>query len=68
VVAYPAPGVTINAENNWWGTDVEGEIQQEIRDSADNPDIYATVDYTPWWSEQPVDASTWSRIKHLFAE
>ncbi len=66
VIIYPVPGGTINAENNWWGTDVEGEIQQEIRDSTDSPDIHATVDYDPWLMEQPVDVSTWSRIKNMF--
>ncbi len=67
VMAYPEPARTINCQNNWWGTDVEGEIAQGIRDSADNPDIYATIDYDPWWVEQPVEETTWGRVKALFA-
>jgi hypothetical protein len=64
----PEDPVIINAENNWWGTDVEAEIANEIYDSADNPSILLTVDFTPWWTEQPVERSTWSTIKTLFAE
>ena len=66
VFSYPEPAVIIDCENNWWGTDVEAEIAQEINDSADNPDIYATIDYDPWWMEQPVEATTWGRVKALF--
>lgn len=64
--SYPEPARTINCENNWWGTDVEATIQQEIYDSNDNPSIYVTVDFDPWWVEQPVDEMTWGRVKALF--
>lgn len=67
VMSYPEPARTINCQNNWWGTDVEAEIAAKIRDSADNPDIYATIDYDPWWMEQPVEETTWGRVKALFA-
>ena len=67
VLDFPEPAATINAENNWWGTDVEAEIASEIFDSADNPNIYATIDYDPWWMEQPVEETTWGRVKALFA-
>ncbi|MFH1864808.1 MAG: right-handed parallel beta-helix repeat-containing protein [Candidatus Eisenbacteria bacterium] len=67
VFSFPEPAATINAESNWWGTDVEGEIAQEINDSADNPAIFATIDYTPWWFEQPVEQASWGRVKALFA-
>ena len=40
-----APAAVLDAQNNWWGTDVEGEIQQSIRDSEDYPDAHAAVDY-----------------------
>lgn len=64
---YPEPPlVTIDAENNWWGTDVEAEIMQEIRDSVDNPAVFATIDYYPWLHEIPVEASSWGRVKALF--
>ena len=67
VMSYPEPARIINCENNWWGTDVEAEIAQEIRDSADNPEIYATIDYDPGWHEQPVEETTWGQVKALFA-
>lgn len=63
---FDPPAVTIDAEDNWWGTNVESEIAQEIYDSVDNPDIYVTIDFDPWWSEQPVELSSWTRIKTLF--
>ncbi len=67
VFNYPEPAATIDCENNWWGTDVEAEIANEIYDNVDNPDIHVTIDYTPWWVEQPVEATTWGRVKALFA-
>ncbi|MCK4680470.1 right-handed parallel beta-helix repeat-containing protein [bacterium] len=68
VFSYPEPAVTINCESNWWGTDVEAEIANEINDSVDNPAIYATIDYDPWLHEVPVEATSWGRIKALFAD
>lgn len=66
VMNYPEPARSINCRYNWWGTAVEAKIAQRIRDSADQPDIYATIDYDPWWTEQPVEATTWGRVKALF--
>jgi hypothetical protein len=37
----------LNAENNWWGTRVEAEIQQKIYDWYDDASL-GIVDYTPW--------------------
>jgi hypothetical protein len=37
----------VNAESNWWGTRVEGEIQQKIYDWYDDA-TKGIVDYTPW--------------------
>lgn len=68
VVAYPEPLVVLDAQNNWWGTNIEAEIQAMIHDSADNPAVYATVDYDPWLHEVPVEEMTWGRVKALFAE
>jgi hypothetical protein len=62
----PEESVTIDAESNWWGTNIESEIANEIYDSADNPAIHVTVDYTPWWTEQPIELATWTTITALF--
>ena len=67
VMAFPEPAVTIDCEDNWWGTDVEGEIQQKIYDNTDNPAVFATIDYDPWLHEAPVEASSWGRVKAMFA-
>jgi len=68
VFSFPEPAATIDCENNWWGTDVEAEIANEIRDSMDNPAIFATIDFDPWWVEQPVEDTSWGRVKALFAD
>ena len=67
VFSFPEPAVTINCENNWWGTDAEAEIANEIYDNVDNPDIHATIDYDPWLHDVPVEASSWGRVKAMFA-
>jgi hypothetical protein len=52
VMSYPEPARTINCQHNWWGTDIEGEIQHHIRDSVSNPgEIYATIDFSNWLTE-----------------
>jgi len=66
VMNFPAPLTWINCENNWWGTDVESEIQLSISDNYDNPDLYAIVEYDPWLHEVPVEESSWGRVKALF--
>ena len=70
VMAYPEPARTINCQHNWWGTDIEGEIQQEIRDSVSSPgEVYATIDFSNWLTEeQPVEETSWARVKALFAD
>ena len=66
VAGYAAPPlVTIDAENNWWGTDVDAEIASRIN-IASSP-TYVEVDYDPWLHEVPVEASSWGRVKALFA-
>jgi hypothetical protein len=62
------PTVTIDAESNWWGTDVAGEIEDEIRHDTDVPTIYAHVDYDPWLTAAAVESASWGRIKGLYAE
>lgn len=40
----------VSAEENWWGTTDEQEIQEWIWDGADHPGL-GLVDYTPWLRE-----------------
>jgi len=68
VTEHPAPLVSLNAENNWWGTDIESEIQDSIRDNDDNPSVYIQVDYTPWRDQAPVEESSWARVKSMYVE
>jgi hypothetical protein len=62
----PEPHTVVNAEQNWWGSSDEAYIAQEIRDSNDDPDLHITIDYDPWWTEQPVEKASWARVKALF--
>jgi len=66
--SYTAPLAVITAEGNWWGSDVEGAIDATIYDGDDNPSIYGVVDYDPWLSGQPVEATSWGGLKALFIE
>ncbi|MBN2564550.1 MAG: hypothetical protein JXB46_02450 [Candidatus Eisenbacteria bacterium] len=68
VLSYGEPDAIIDAENNWWGTDEESAIAWEINDATDEPSVHATVDVDPWWSQQPVEPASWSRVKALFNE
>jgi len=63
--SYSTPA-TIVAEHNWWGTDVESEIEASIFHDVDDPSCLGHVDYDPWLSEQPTGRSSWGRIKALF--
>ena len=60
------PTVTIDAQNNWWGTDVDAEIEDTI--SLSGSALYVEVDYDPWLHEIPVEASSWGRVKALFTD
>lgn len=62
------PEVTITAESNWWGSDIEEEIAASIYDKADNGALNGVVDYDPWLTAQPVEASSWGVIKALFRD
>jgi len=62
------PLVTIDAEGNWWGTAVEGEIEQEIRHDVDDASIYGHVDFDPWLTDTPVEAASWGAIKAMYLE
>jgi hypothetical protein len=66
VVGYEElPIVTINAENNWWGTDIEEEIGWTINIHS-NSEGFVEVDFVPWLHDTPVEATTWGRVKVLF--
>jgi hypothetical protein len=64
---FDEPLASLDFEDNWWGTNVESEIAQEVYDNEDNPEIYVLVDYEPWNSESPVKETTWGRVKALLA-
>jgi hypothetical protein len=62
------PIVTINAENNWWGTDVEEEIGWTISIHPSS-EGFVEVDFDPWLHGTSVDESmSWGRVKALFAD
>jgi parallel beta-helix repeat protein len=42
-----AAGNDVDAEQNWWGTDVESEIDALVLDGADDP-TRGLIDYDPW--------------------
>ncbi len=66
VAGYTEPPMaTIDAENNWWGTDVDAEIANTIDIASFS--LYVEVDYDPWLHEVPVEASSWGRVKAMFA-
>jgi hypothetical protein len=60
------PMVTIDAEENWWGTADPVEIEASIFDHDDDTDIYGTVDYSNWCPGTPVEECSWGHIKALF--
>ena len=66
VMAFAAPPVVIDMENNWWGTLDQAAIAQEIHDSEDDPGLYATIDFEPWAGSLPAASLTWSGLKALF--
>jgi hypothetical protein len=66
--SYAAPLVTIAAEFNWWGTTSRPAIEASIYDNLDDPSVYGIVDYDPYLSGTPVEATSWGVIKALFRE
>ena len=59
--------VTHDLRNNDWGTNSEAEIQSWIIDNSDDPNILATVLYSPF-DGQPVstESTTWGNLKALY--
>jgi hypothetical protein len=62
------PVVTIDATDNWWGTNVEAEIEATIDHDVDDPSVHAHVDFDPWLMDTPVEETTWASIKMLFVD
>lgn len=53
--------------NNYWGTTDEPMIQSWIVDSSDNPNIAATVLYSPFAGQLlPTEPTTWGDLKATF--
>ena len=68
VYAYEGrPIITLNFENNWWGVDTAPEIEATI-DMHPASVGFVEVDFDPWLHEIPVEATSWGRVKALFAE
>jgi hypothetical protein len=63
-----APLVTIDAESNWWGTNIESEIEDTIDHDVDHPGTYGHVDFDPWLMDTPVEEVTWARVKAMFSD
>ena len=59
--------VTHDLSNNYWGTTDEATIQSWIIDHADNPQIGATVLYSPYAGQSvPTESTSWGDLKALF--
>lgn len=62
-----SPVVTHDLRNNYWGTTDDATIRSWIIDHADNPQIGATVLYTPFAGQSvPAETTTWGDLKALF--
>ncbi len=58
------PAVTHDLRNNYWGTTSESDIQSWIIDSNDDPNIHATVLYSPFAGQSvPSETTTWGDLK-----
>ncbi|MBU0741637.1 right-handed parallel beta-helix repeat-containing protein [bacterium] len=66
VTGFPEPAVTIDAQNNWWGTTDGAEIALDIKDSNDDPDLYATIDFDPWLGAMSTVEMSWGGVKALY--
>lgn len=61
------PAVVHDLRNNYWGTTSEADIQSWIIDSNDDPNIHATVLYTPFAGQSvPAETTTWGDLKALW--
>lgn len=61
------PVVTHDISGNYWGTTDEATIQSWIIDRSDNPQIGATVLYSPFAGQSvPTESTSWGDLKALF--
>lgn len=61
------PVVTHDLMNNYWGTTDESSIQSWITDHNDDPNIGATVLYSPYASQSvPTESTSWGDLKALW--
>lgn len=61
------PVVTHSMTGNYWGTTDEPTIQSWIIDHADNPQIGATVIYSPYAGQSvPTESTSWGELKALW--
>ncbi|HPB68071.1 MAG TPA: hypothetical protein PKU74_04085, partial [Candidatus Omnitrophota bacterium] len=58
-------GIVVDAENNWWGTLDEVEIEDGIYDKNDQWNIYVTVDYVPHLSDPLTSDITKTTVDYL---
>ncbi|MDP2322419.1 MAG: hypothetical protein Q8N51_00120 [Gammaproteobacteria bacterium] len=59
--------VTYDLRNNFWGTTSETDIQSWIIDSSDDPNIHATVLYSPFAGQSvPIESTKWGNLKALW--
>lgn len=63
------PVITHDLRNNYWGTTDEATIRSWIIDHADNPQIGATVLYSPFAGQSvPTETTSWGDLKALFRD
>jgi hypothetical protein len=63
VEVFPAPLVTIDATNNWWGVTDASSIADTIHDHVDDAGLMAIIDFDPWLGGMPVGETTWGGVK-----
>jgi parallel beta-helix repeat protein len=62
------PIVTIDATDNWWGTDVEQTIKDKIYDYNDSNGVRGLVNYLGFLHAPGVESASWGSIKALFKQ
>ncbi|HPD73302.1 MAG TPA: right-handed parallel beta-helix repeat-containing protein [Candidatus Krumholzibacteria bacterium] len=56
----------LDMTNNYWGTDLQQQIEEWISDSNDVPDRCCEVDFIPFSGIVPVESHTWTEVKQIF--
>lgn len=61
------PAIIHDLRNNYWGTTSEADIQSWIIDRSDDPNIHATVLYSPFAGQSvPSEPTSWGTLKSMF--